>query len=67
MINGKKKLILNYRNQNTNYLLSKASTGVIVGAHDSIVSPGTHRSLEESVHHSLSSCNVLLIVGNVEG
>lgn len=50
-----------------NYLLAKASTGVIVGAHDSIVSPGTQRSLEESVDHSLSSSNVLLIVGSVKG
>ena len=66
MINGE-KLIWKYTNQNTNYLLAKASAGVIVGAHDSMVSPGTHRSLEESVHHSLSSRNVLLIVRNVEG
>lgn len=44
------------------YLLAKTLADVIMGAHDRIVSSALHGSLEECVHHSLSSSNVLLVI-----
>lgn len=44
------------------YLLAKTLADVIMGAHDRIVSSAVHGSLEECVHHSLSSSNVLLVI-----
>lgn len=49
------------------YLLAKTSADVIIGAHDCIVGPATHRGLEESVHHALSSGDVLLVIWTVKG
>lgn len=54
-------------NKDLNYLRAKSSADVVIGAHDGQVSSVAHRSLEEGVDHTLSSGDVLLIIGGVKG
>lgn len=48
-------------------LLAKTGTDIIIGTHDSIVSSSIHWSLKDTVHLSLSPCDILLVIWGIIG